>query len=49
MEFWGSAVWQVRKVGQWFFSAEVGGKGSAGWGHSSGNTDNVGTSGRGIE
>lgn len=28
------------------FLLEVGGKGSAGWGHSSGNTDNVGTSGR---
>ncbi|MDM7213933.1 conjugal transfer mating-pair stabilization protein TraG, partial [Klebsiella pneumoniae] len=45
---WSSGDQLFGKLGKWGsgFSAEVGGKGSAGWGHSSGNTDNVGTSGR---
>ncbi|HCM5723320.1 TPA: conjugal transfer mating pair stabilization protein TraG, partial [Klebsiella variicola] len=44
---WSSGDQLFGKLGKWGsgFSAEVGGKGSAGWGHSSGNTDNVGTSG----
>ena len=45
---WSSGDQLFGKLGKWGsgFSAEVGGKGSAGWGHSSGNTDNVGISGR---
>ena len=45
---WSSGDQLFGKLGKWGsgFSAEVGGKGSAGWGHSSGNTANVGTSGR---
>lgn len=45
---WSSGDQLFGKLGKWGtgLSAEVGGKGSAGWGHSSGNTDNVSSSGR---
>lgn len=45
---WSSGDQLFGKLGKWGtgLSAEVGGKGSAGWGHSSGDTDNVSSSGR---
>ncbi|HCM5723400.1 TPA: conjugal transfer mating pair stabilization protein TraG, partial [Klebsiella pneumoniae] len=53
VDLYGSGKWSsgdqlFGKLGKWGtgLSAEAGVKGSAGWTHSSGNTDNVGTSGR---
>ncbi|MBG1775780.1 conjugal transfer protein TraG, partial [Klebsiella pneumoniae] len=45
---WSSGDQLFGKLGKWGtgLSAEAGFKGSVGWAHSSGNTDNVGTSGR---